>query len=324
MRRRTLSMIALSLVAAGCAPSPAHSGTATTVGSCEASAQSIKIATGNAGGVYHALGGALAKLISGNTRITATSAETGASVQNIQELTAGKYDVAFSLADTAADAVAGTGAFAGGPQKIQALTRIYPNYTQVVVRKDAGIDDIAGMRGKRISTGSPKSGTEVVANRLLKAAGLNPDTDVQAAHLGLAETATGMADGSLDGLIWSGGLPTTQLADLTKSLKGKVKFLDVLPLLDGLKKISPVYDDGVIPAATYGQPADIPTIVVPNMLLVREDFPAPSACAITTLIFTRGEELEKAHPAAKDITMDKAPQTDPVPLHPGSKRALGD
>lgn len=317
--------LAVGLVAAGCggkrtpdASSPAGGGAA-----CEAADGRITIATGNSGGVYYVVGGGLAKLISDNTKLKATAAETGASVQNIQQLVAGDYDVAFSLADTAADAVAGKGAFDGKPQDVKALTRLYPNYTQVLVRADSGIDSVEDMRGKRISTGSPKSGTEVIANRLLTAAGLNPETDVQAQRLDLAKTADGMKDGSLDGLVWSGGLPTAQITDITTSLGDRVRFLDITPQLEALQEVNQVYERGVIPAATYGQPADVPTVVVPNVLLVRSDFPEGNACALTELIFERKAELEAVHPAAKDITRDAAGDTDPVPLHPGSQDALG-
>lgn len=205
-------------------------------------------------------------------------------MQNIQQLVAGNYDVAFSLADTAADAVRGKGSF----------------------------DGVEDLRGKRISTGSPKSGTEVIANRLLQAAGLK-DTDVQAQRLDLAKTADGMKAGTLDGLVWSGGLPTAQITDITTALKDKVKFVDITPLLPKLKQVNEV----------YAQPADVPTVVVPNLLLVREDFPAGNACAITKLIFDKQAELAKIHPAAKEITRQLAPRTDPVPLHPGAKQALG-
>jgi TRAP transporter TAXI family solute receptor len=324
MKRALAAAAVLALAVTGCGgkqqtDSPGTGGAQ----SCEAGEGRITIATGNSGGVYYVLGGGLAQLISNNTKLRATAAETGASVQNIQQLVAGNYDVAFSLADTAADAVRGKGSFDGKPQKIQALARIYPNSTQVLVRTDSGITSVADMKGKRISTGSPKSGTEVIANRLLQAAGLKPDTDVQAQRLDLAKTADGMKAGTLDGLVWSGGLPTAQITDITTSLKDKVKFLDVTPLLPKLKQVNDVYDQGVIPKATYAQPSDVPTVVVPNLLLVREDFPAGNACAITKLIFDKQAELAKVHPAAKEITKQLAPQTDPVPLHPGAKQALG-
>ncbi|GLZ33264.1 C4-dicarboxylate ABC transporter substrate-binding protein [Lentzea sp. NBRC 105346] len=320
--RKSILVLALALAVSGCGgkrtadPSAGGSG-------CEASDGRVTIATGNSGGVYFVVGGGLAKLISDNTKLKASAAETGASVQNIQQLVGGQYDIAFSLADTAADAVQGKGAFDGKPVKVSALARIYSNYTQVLVRTDSGINSVADMKGKRISTGSPKSGTEVIAGRLLKAAGLSIDSDVQAQRLDLAKTADGMKDGSLDGLVWSGGLPTAQITDITTSLKDKVKFIDITPQLDAMKQVNPVYDRGTIPKATYGQPSDAPTIVVPNVLLVREDFPSNNACALTKLLFDKKADLEKVHPAAKDISKEKAAATDPVPLHPGAKQALG-
>nr|CEL15770.1 TRAP transporter solute receptor, TAXI family precursor [Kibdelosporangium sp. MJ126-NF4] len=290
--------------------------------SCEAPEGRVTIATGNVGGVYYVLGGGLAQVISNNSKLKATAADTGASVQNIQQLTDKTYDIAFSLADTAADAVQGKAAFEGKPQQVQALARIHSNYTQVVVRADSGINSVADFRGKRISTGSPKSGTEVIANRLLQASGLK-DSDLSPQRLALRQTVDGMKEGKVDGLVWSGGLPTPEITDLTTSMGDKVKFIDITPQLDALKQLNPVYDRGTIPAATYKQSSDVPTIVVPNFLLVRADFPAANACAVTKLIFDKKADLEKTHPSAKEITRETAVKTDPVPVHPGAKQALG-
>lgn len=293
----------------------------TEAGDCTAGSGRITIATGNATGVYYVMGGALAQVISNNTELRATAAETGASVQNIEQLVSGAYDIAFSLADSASDAIHGTGAFTG-TLPVQALTRLYSNYTQVVVRADSGITSVAGMKGRRISTGSPKSGTEVLANRLLEAAGLDPSKDVKAQRLDLDKTVSGMKDGSIDGLFWSGGPPTPGLTDLFTSLGEKVRFVDVTPLLPPLQKISSVYETARIPASSYRTPADVPTIAVPNYLLVRDDFTAGNACAITKLIFNKRAELEKVHPAAKQISLDTAAHTGDVPLHPGASAAL--
>jgi TRAP transporter TAXI family solute receptor len=324
MRRSVVGLVGLALVVAGCG-GKRDTGAAPQPGQqvpCEAAEGRITIATGNVGGVYYVLGGGLAQLISNNTKLKATAADTGASVQNIQQLGDKTYDVAFSLADTAADAVNGKAAFDGKPQKVQALARIHSNYTQVVVRADSGINSVADFRGKRISTGSPKSGTEVIANRLLQAAGLK-DTDLSPQRLALRQSVDGMKAGTVDGLVWSGGLPTPEITDLTTSMKDRVRFIDITPQLGALKSLNPVYDQGTIPAATYGLAADVPTIVVPNLLLVRDDFPAGNACAITKLIFDRKDELARTHPSAKEITRETAVKTDPVPLHPGARQALG-
>jgi TRAP transporter TAXI family solute receptor len=286
----------------------------------------LSIATGNATGVYFSLGNAFAEQISAatNGKVKATAAETGASVQNIQQLVAGTYQVAFSLADTAADAAQGKGSFDGKQQPIQAISRIYPNYTQVIARTASGITSIADMRGKRVSTGSPGSGTEVIANRLLTSAGLNPESDVSAQRLDLTKTVDGMKDGSIDALFWSGGLPTPGITDLLTTARNDVAFIDITPQLAKMQAVSAAYKEGVIPAAGYGLPADVKTIMVPNLLLVRNDFDANLACVLTKTLFEKKPALEQVVGAAKGISLDNARDTDPVPLNRGAEQALND
>jgi TRAP-type uncharacterized transport system substrate-binding protein len=101
---------------------------------------------------------------------------------------------------------------------------------------------------------------------------------------------------------------------------GQVKFIDITPLLAELKKVNPVYGQGVLPAAAYGTPADVPPVVVPNMLLVRDNLDANLACVLTRALFDRKPELEKAKTAAKGTSLDNARKTDPVPLHRGAAR----
>ncbi|MCP2315218.1 hypothetical protein APR12_000548 [Nocardia amikacinitolerans] len=328
--RRVATIVAVTAVTAGLlagcggrqdAPRTDAGGAVT----CEVKRDSrVGIATGNATGVYFALGNAYAEQVAQATdgTVKATAAETGASVQNIQQLVAGTYQVAFSLADTAADAVLGTGGFDGKKQPVQALSRLYPNYTQVVVRNGANISSVADLRGKRVSTGSPKSGTEVIAQRVLAAAGIDPERDISAQRLDLTKTVDGMKDGSIDAMFFSGGLPTPGITDLFTSAGDKVRFLDIADLAPRLREVNPVYEAGTIPAATYGLPADAATIVVPNVLLVRDDLDADLACVLTKTLFDRKPQLEQANSAAKGISRDTARATSPVPLHRGAEHAL--
>lgn len=311
---------ALTLSSCGGQQDRAAAGSGADESSCDAGTGSVSIATGNSTGVYYVVGGGLAKVINAETDLQATSAETGASVQNIQQLVEGDYDIAFSLADTAADAVNGAGDF-DGPQDVSTLGRIYNNYTQVVVQADSGIDSVEDFKGKRISTGSPESGTEVIANRMIEVAGLKT-SDVKAQRLDLTKTVDGMKDGSLDGFVWSGGLPTPAVTDLFTSMGEDVKFVDVTPLLPKLQEISPVYEEASIPGDTYGLGEDIPTFRVPNLLMVRNDAPDNLTCALTTLMLEKKADLVQVHPAAEEISVENAAKTDPVPLHPGSERAL--
>jgi uncharacterized protein len=329
MRRTNSALFAVVLAATALTACGGRQDTAETDAggdvTCEVANETrIGIATGNSTGVYFALGNAYAEQLGASGgKVKATAAETGASVQNIQQLVAGTYGVAFSLADTAADAANGTGSF-DAKQPVAALARIHTNYTQVIVRKAAGIKDVAGMRGKRVSTGSPKSGTEVIANRVLTAAGLDPAKDIRAQRLDLAKTVDGVKDGSIDALFWSGGLPTPGITDLLTTSAAQVDFIDITPLLPELQKINPVYEASTIPATTYKTAADIKTIVVPNLLLVRNDLDANVACVLTKTLFDRKEQLAQATAAAKEISLEKARQTDPVPLHRGAAKALDD
>ncbi|MFG1796120.1 TAXI family TRAP transporter solute-binding subunit [Nocardia sp. NPDC049149] len=284
----------------------------------------LGIATGNATGVFSVLGNAYADQIALATdgKVLAKAAETLASVQNIQQLAAGKYQVAFAQADTAADAVLGTGTFDGNKQPVQALSRLYPSYTEVIVRADSGITSVADLRGKRVSTGTPKSGTEVMARRVLRAGGLNPDSDIAVHRLELSKAVAGMKDGSLDALFFTGGLPTPGLTELFSTAKGRFRFLDTSAELVGMRIQSPAYELGVIPAATYGLAEDVPSIVVPNVLLVRDNLDADVACVLTKALFDRKAQLEQANSAAKGIVRDHARDTGPVPLHRGAEHAL--
>ena len=280
----------------------------------------LSIATGNTTGVYYQLGGGLARLVGQHVEgYTATAEATGASVENIQRVVKGDSDVAFTLADSAADAATGRAGFQG-VQPIRALARIYTNYTQVVVRADSGITDIASMAGKAVSTGSPNSGTEVIALRLLEAAGLDPATDVRRQRLSLPESVQAMKDGTVQALFWSGGLPTSGITDLTTSLRGEVRFLDLSDsLADMQRQYGDVYQRADIDAATYDQPAGVTTIGVPNLLVVRDTMDDDLARDLTALLFEHRTELAQVHPEAENIDRQTAPETDPVPLHTGAQ-----
>lgn len=283
----------------------------------------LSIATGNTTGVYYQLGGGYADLLSKNLKGYQVTAEaTGASVENIQRVVRGDSDIAFTLADAASDAATGKGAFAS-PQPIRALARIYTNYTQVIARADANIRSVADMKGKRVSTGSPNSGTENIALRLLQAAGINPDSGISKQALSLPETVQGIKDGTLDAMFWSGGLPTGGVTDLTTSMKDDVVFVpldDLLPKMQA--EYGPVYQATTLKKDVYGTAGDVPTIAVPNLLIVSDKMPAALAGDLTKILFERQADLAKVHPEAKNISREEAPKTEPVLLHDGAKQYL--
>jgi TRAP transporter TAXI family solute receptor len=329
--RRTRTPVLMALVSAvalvltGCGQAGGGGGTDSGAGGAgcaePAGGGRLSIATGNTTGVYYILGGGIARVLTDNVEgVEATAEATNASAENIRLVCAGDSDIGFSLADTAADAVEGTAGFEGDAQSIQALARIYSNITQVFVRADAGISSIADLAGKSVSTGSPNSGTEVIALRLLEVNDLAPG-DVDQLRLGLPESVQGMKDGAIDALVWSGGLPTGGITDLVTSMGDDVV---MLPLDEELPKMQhafgEAYTAGTVPADTYGLGQDVATISVPNLLVVSDAMPADVAEDITRAIFEHLDELARVHPEAENISVDTATDTGPVPLHPGAQR----
>jgi TRAP transporter TAXI family solute receptor len=280
------------------------------------------IATGNTTGVYYQIGGGLADLITRYVPGYEAHAESsGASGENIKRVATGDFDLGFSNGDTAADAIAGRPPFAGQPQKIMALSRLYRNYVHCVVRTAAGINTFADLRGKRVSTSSLNSGSDVVAGRILAAGSLDPDKDVIRQRLSLPETTKGMQAGTTDALFFTAGLPTPGITDLFASGPDQYRFLPLEAQLPALTaKFGPVYGVAALPASTYHTPADTPTIVLFNMLIVTPDMPDDVAYDITKVLYEHQQELAKVHPEGGHFDKASGPDTDPVPLHPGAVR----
>jgi TRAP transporter TAXI family solute receptor len=282
----------------------------------------LYIGTGNTTGVYYLLGGAFADLVTRNiTGFEARAEPTNASVENIRRISTSDMQMGFTQADAAADAVAGRAAFDGRPQQVTALARLYTNIAQAVVRTDTKARTVADLRGKRVSTGSPGSGTEAMSVRILATAGLDPDRDVTRRALSLGQTTAGMKDGSLDAFFFIGGLPTPGIADLISSAPGRYSFLALDALLGTLnERFSNSYTGVSIPAATYSIPGDVATLATANLLLAAPDMPADLAHDLTSLLFTHQDELAAAHPEGRNYKRETAKETGSVPLHEGARR----
>ncbi|MEO3776465.1 TAXI family TRAP transporter solute-binding subunit [Micromonospora sp. B11E3] len=246
---------------------------------------------------------------------------TRASVDNITRVAGGDMEIGFAQIDNAADAAAGRGGFEGHPQPVRALARVYSDYIQVLVRADADVSRMSDLRGMRVSTGSLQSGTDVIASRLLAAAGLDPEKDVRRARLSLPDTTARLRAGTLDAMFFSGGLPTPGIADLLAAAPGRFRFLPIANLVEALAaEFGPVYTTAELPREAYGTPAAVPTITVANLLLVDKDMPDKLAYDLTGLLFAYQTDLGAVHPAGRNFDRGSAANTDPVPLHPGASR----
>jgi uncharacterized protein len=280
----------------------------------------LSIATGGAGGVYQVYGGGLADLLSDELPDSPTTAETtSASVDNLVLVANGDSDIAFALEDSAIDAVNGQESF-DEPLPLKALGTLYPNITQVVVKADSDIESIEDMKGRTISVGSPGSGTEVIALRLLGVAGIDADEDLTKRQLGVGESVQALRDGSIEGFFWSGGVPTGAVTDLATT--DDIRLLETAQYRDALQsEYGDAYQETEVEKGGYEGVAAVPTIGVPNVLMVNEDMDEELAYQITKALYEGKDRLATIVPAAEGLDPAKGREViDPVELHPGAER----
>jgi len=287
-----------------------------------ASAQNISIATGGTGGVYYPLGGgmaaALSKFVPG---MQATAEVTGGSVDNLKLVGSGKPYVGFAMTDAAQDAFRGEDKFKGNKVALKTLMILYPNRMHVVSIEGRGISKMGDLKGKRVSTGSPGSATEVMAFRLIEAAGLDKDSDMKRERLGAAESVNAIKDGKIDAFFWVGGLPTAAVTDLANTPNTKVKLIDHADAVPAMnKKYGNLYIEDVIPKSTYhGMDADNHQATVMNILVAHESMDDKTAYNIVKTIFDRKDDIVAVHKEAINFKLEsqKASAT-PIPFHPGA------
>ena len=233
-----------------------------------AQAQNISIATGGTGGVYYPMGGGLASVLSSKVPgMSATAEVTGGSVDNLNLIGSGKPYVGFSMADAAKDAQTGEGKFSGKKVDLKTLVVLYPNLMHVVTVDSTGIKTMKDLKGKRVSTGAPGSATEVMAFRLLEAAGLDKDKDVKRERLSVAESVNAVKDRKIDAFFWVGGLPTAAVTDLANTPGTKIVMVDTNAEVGAMnKKYGNLYFDALIPKATYSGMAKDNKVALQNQL----------------------------------------------------------
>jgi TRAP transporter TAXI family solute receptor len=283
----------------------------------------LSIATGGTGGVYYPLGGGLANVLTkAIPGVEATAEVTSASVDNIKLVGAGKADIAFTLGDTAADGYNGAGKFKE-KVPVRAIAVLYANKSQWVTVEGSGVQKIQDLKGRRIGTGAPGSGTEIIALRILEAYGIDPDKDVTREKLSVAESVNALKDRKIDAFFWSGGVPTAAVTDLAATPGMKIKLLDHADAIPAMvKKYGPLYVKGSIPAGAYpGQAKGAQVADVWNLLVVNEKMDEKLAYDIVKAIFEKREDLAAVHAEAKNIELSNQYAVgSPVPFHPGAER----
>ncbi len=285
-----------------------------------AKAEFVNILTGGTSGVYYPLGVAISKVITEKVPGARPSVQsTKASVENLNLIEQGKGEIAFTLADSLSNGAKGNAeaGFKAPLKKVVALGAIYPNYIQIVASKDSGIKTLADLKGKRLSVGAPKSGTELNARAILGAAGIQYEDLGKVEYLPFAESVELMKNRQLDATLQSSGLGVASIKDLANSVP--IVMVEVPAAV--IEKVGAPYIAATIPAGTYeGQDAAVATAAVPNFLVTRSNLSDAEVYAMTKAIYDNLPELVAAHAAAKGIKLENAMKGSPVPFHPGAAK----
>lgn len=284
-------------------------------------AQFINILTGGTSGVYYPLGVALSQIYGKAMPDAKTSVQaTKASAENLNLLQAGRGEAGISLGDSVSDAWKGNeeAGFKTQLNKLRIIAALYPNYIHFVASADAGIKSLADIKGKRISIGAPKSGTELNVKAILKAANISLNDFSKVEHLSYAESVELMKNKQLDVTLLSSGLGVAALRDLATSQK--VVFLSIPPEIVA-KLDDPAFQVGVIPAKTYeGQNENVSTLAIQNYLVTHAGVPTETVYTMTKSMFEHLDQMAAAHAAAKSIKKENAAKMPPTPLHPGAEK----
>ena len=287
-----------------------------------AQAQNISIATGGTGGVYYPLGGGMASVLSKYVSgMQATAEVTGGSVANLQLINTGKPYIALTMADALQDAYRGEDKFKGKPVAVRTLMVLYPNRMHAVTLDGSGINKIADLKGKRVSTGSAGSATEVMAFRIIEAAGLDKDKDMTRERLGAAESANALKDRKIDAFFFVAGLPTSAVTDVANTPGIKIKMIDHADLVPAMnKKYGNLYVKDVIPKSVYrGMDADNHQATVMNLLVAPANMDDKTAHDIVKAFFDHHDELVRVHKEAENIKLEnQKSEASPIPWHPGA------
>lgn len=283
----------------------------------------LSISTGGTGGVWYPMGGAMANVLTKHMKGTAATAEvTGGSVDNVRLLATGRTELAFSMVDTAWEGANAKGKFKD-KVPMRTIAVVHPLVMHVVTVEGRGIGKIADLKGKRVSTGSPGSGTEVMALRILEAYGIDPGKDIERQRLSVAEAANAVRDRKLDAFMHAAGVPLPAVTDLAASPGLKVRLIDHADATEAMrKKYGPIYATTGIAANSYpGQDKESRTASVWGVLYVHEKMPEQTVYDIVRTLFERQKDIVAAHKEAANMTLaNQQIGASPIPWHPGAVR----
>lgn len=295
-------------------------------GAASAQQTFITIGTGGVTGVYYPTGGAICRLVNKDRKehgVRCSVESTGGSVYNTRTIREGELDFGVVQSDVQSAAMEGVRAFDGDEPyaDLRAVFSVHPEPMHVMVRADSGINSVMDMKGKRVNIGNPGSGTRVLADVLMEAAGVSPDDFSLAAELKSSEQSAALCDGKIDAAIWAAGLPNGSTMEATSTCD--IKLLDLTT--SGTDKVlaeNAAYAAATIPAGLYPGNEDEVASWGPKATFVTDANTSDDVVyVLVKAVFENFEDFKKLHPAFGRLTEEQMIKDGlAAPLHPGAAK----
>ncbi|WP_173917062.1 TAXI family TRAP transporter solute-binding subunit [Halobacillus sp. Marseille-Q1614] len=311
-------LLALSLFLIACG-----GGTADNDGGEEAEGegdgqQFIQILTGGTEGTYYPLGGTFAQVINDNVdSVEANATSTGASVENMNSISSGDGEIAFTQTDIASYAAEGEVMFDEANEDFSAIGTLYPETIQIVTTKDSGIESVEDLEGKTVSVGAPGSGTNANADNILEVHGLDINEDITARDLDFGDSTTGIQDGTIDAAFITSGTPTGAVESLAASIDVNIVPIEPEKAQELMDQYS-YYSEDEVPEGTYGLESAVPTVAVQAMLVAHNDLSEDLVYEMTKAIFDNTDQI--SHAKGEEISADTALEGVGIDIHPGAQK----
>ncbi|GAA3376466.1 TAXI family TRAP transporter solute-binding subunit [Streptomyces sannanensis] len=282
----------------------------------------LTFSTGARNGVYQRYGELLqAALARDLPDVTISLRTSEGSQQNLARVATGQADFTIATADAVATYQRKGGPGAG---RLRGCARLYDDYVQLVVPRGSTVRSADELRGRRVAVGQPGSGVRLIAERLLRAAGLDPQRDIVPVAAGIDTAPDRLERGELDAFIWSGGLPTTAIVDLSQRFPVRLVPLgDLLPALHAQDGIADYYRAATMPADAYREVQDgfpVTTVAVANLLVTTDRTSPQLTEGFTRSVIRSRDGVGREVHAAQLVDLRTAIYTDPLPLHEGARR----
>ncbi|MEU2801257.1 MULTISPECIES: TAXI family TRAP transporter solute-binding subunit [unclassified Streptomyces] len=282
----------------------------------------LTFSTGVPSGVYQRYGERLEDALAKDMpQVSVRLRISEGSQQNLARVATGEADFTIATADAVATYLR-DGRL--GAQRLRGCVRLYDDYVQLVVPRDSNIRSASDLRGKRVGVGQEGSGVRLVADRLLKAAGLDPADDITPVPVGIDTMPVRLTQGQLDAFFWSGGLPTAAVQELSERFDVRLVPLEagLVAKLQAATGPTRFYRSAMMPADAYPeaqQGQSVPTVAVPNLLVTTDRTDAAMTEAFTRTVINSRDRIGREVHAAQLVDLRTAIYTDPLDVHEGAK-----